>query len=345
MTSNSMNGYVVTCSDDNTSSDAWKAYHAFDGYFYTASGGYFWLSSKVLPEHWIAIKLPKRKCVNGYSMTGYYADWSNVKSWRLEASNDNWATAVVLDVQTNQPMIGKQTYYYYFHNNVEYESYRIVTTASGTNNNTHTVVELELFEAVPIYGWKTVDLADISTEGMTIEEINSTTLAQWSDIFKPTQLDFAIFLNNSESRVTSKLFEKQVNYLKALGPKGLSSTVWYTPQVNVNITRADMRLQGKYNYDTSQMSAAYYTSYRNGVQKENYCGGSADVRVLTQTVYYADEDKDRPDTFRLIASTGDYAGVDGVAEAWFYGAPGIAYIHSITVQATPKLKTGFAFIM
>lgn len=164
-------------------------------------------------------------------------------------------------------------------------------------------------------GWETVNLENIAAKGMTPSVINSKTLADWSGIFKPKSLDFAVYLDNSISDYADP--KKQI--AMSTVTSGISVT-WIKPgYLATNI------------YGTMNTSAGIPSS----VSLKYSDGTTSNVtRASTYSVNFDGLINKCP---KSIDAT--YASLNGNC------APQLAFLKSINVQITPNLKTGYAFII
>lgn len=182
--------------------------------------------------------------------------------------------------------------------------------------------------------WQSVDLSNIATYGMNNEAINSITLAQWSAAFKPTSLDFAIYLDNS----LSNYYDYSSN--KLMGTySGTTSYTYLYPQAGYRLTDIVYTLKG----NGSQSSQTYPTNYS---VLWGYVGATM---VLNKSSPYALEAGAY--TFSNRLREAEYIvywkGHNSVPtnSITVYQAPRLAYLKSINIQITPNLKTGYTFIM
>lgn len=164
--------------------------------------------------------------------------------------------------------------------------------------------------------WKTIDIANIATSGMTQDIINGITLAQWSDIFTPTSLDFAILFSNSGS---------------------------YT-HINGGDETLISRVTGLWTNTTYTASSLDPSLKFSRVSADD---GGAEIRITTnkQSIYQVVSMASVLVPYDELAS-----GISVVARSSYlsrsvYAKPKQAYLKSINVQITPNPKTGHAFIM
>lgn len=201
--------------------------------------------------------------------------------------------------------------------------------------------------------WKNVDIANIATYGMDVSTLNAITLAQWGTIFTPTQIDFAFYFDNTLSTYVD------------MGRAYLYADITKTPQTfaiippsNTGITHiyAERRLYGD-NYShiyltinikeliNGAWSAGNWTGYRlisgtnlyyqgypygyEEITSKDY--GANEANRSTGIEIYLDNNQNNPPQYsqRLAVTV----------------APKVSYIKGLTVQITPKISTGFAFIM
>jgi len=327
-----MGDYVANASS-RTGSNAWQPYRVFDGLTNAAGGSNFWLASSAAFPHWVSIRMPKKRRVNGYTMIGYYQPDRNPKAWRFEGSN-NGTTWDVLDSRSGQTLSLTVKSYYSFENTNEYLYYRIVVTElAGGPTASCVIVEMDLFELTPIYGWVDADLENIAEKGMTPEIINSRTLADWSTIFKAKSIDFAVYLDDRLSTY----------YDLSLYPAELLTSISYNgfqPSFQIKPIPADKIVTTTYlqrwnNESAGTYGRAIYADYTqmiatpsNSVDREFPVTPSKDVKYISL---------ETPDV------TGVSYAVMANYRAW--GTRRIAYLKSINVQITPNPKTGYAFII
>lgn len=175
--------------------------------------------------------------------------------------------------------------------------------------------------------WQTVSLDDIAADGMTPELVNSTIFARWLEIFQPVSLDFAIYLDNSVSNYADRFGEYLATTAYVASGNGTKKSTTYTANSDVWITKI-FASGGANDHDKT------VDSYTNGVWQEearvNYGSGS------THTVDFI-ERQNKPSAIRINAKYSLYAQV--------YVSPKLAYLKSIVADITPRLKTGYAFIM
>lgn len=166
--------------------------------------------------------------------------------------------------------------------------------------------------------WQTVLLDNISTQGMTKEVINSITMARWSEIFTPTSLDFVIYLDVSLSEFPHKMYSE----LMGMGyiPDG------YVMSMGEYARYANRGWSGS----ITEMDKDGNVLYSLGAF---YNGGSTETRRDTHII--EDNAVNKP---RQVVSSGNAGGTLTIH-------PVIAFVKSINVQITPRLKTGYAFIM
>lgn len=326
-----MGDYTARASDF---SSVYGPYRAFDGLTYHASGGYFWMSSVVTSTHWISIQMPKGIRVNGYSMIGYYLPANNPKSWRIEASN-NGTTWDILDTRTSQTLTNSSKSYYTFENSTEYYYYRIVITEIN-NSTTVTLCELELFELTPIYGWKDVDINDIAEEGMSSDSLNSRTIAEWADVFKPKSIDFAIYLDNKLSNYYD-LSIYPAEAVQILSYWGQTAATFQNQPIPADKIVTTTYISRWNNYAAGTQGRAIYSDYTQVIATPPAGSSSryeVPINISKDVKYIALETPN-------VAGSGYAVGAQYEA----YGTKRIAYLKSINVQITPNLKTGYAFII
>lgn len=348
MTSASQDGYVVTSTPAGTSS--LPAFRVFDGFWTDVSnGGAFFYYASTLSLPTVAIKLPKYEVVNGYCMVGHPNTGNVAKSWRIEGSNDGGVTWEILDTQTNQTLTKNVKTIYNFANRNKHNAFRIVVTAiAGASNLYPFIVELELYGATPVYGWVNADFGNIANEGMTPEQINSKTLADWSEIFKPKSLDFAVYLDNSISNfapVEKQELYEYMNYNSGGNANGITLTLYSNIPSTMGITKvicsgsAGTGSSGVSARASSEILAVYAN---NSEQRLFYSTLYGDTSKTTTN--YAGDSPNKPTKIKMILwnNNGVYI---AFGRAEIYTAPKTAYLKSINVQITPNPKTGYAFII
>ncbi|MBP2629902.1 MAG: hypothetical protein H6Q70_530 [Firmicutes bacterium] len=157
--------------------------------------------------------------------------------------------------------------------------------------------------------WTSVDIANISTLGMTVATINTITLAQWTDSFMPTSIDFAVYFNKPPITtllavyVTSGSFKPDKNII-------VTSTALHSGGINTATITIYSNLHPTGYTQSAYQQTLYYTVSSNElVTLVNYTlGTSKDVIIYGYNV------------------------ID-------------AYLKSITVNMTPSPFTGYAFII
>lgn len=198
--------------------------------------------------------------------------------------------------------------------------------------------------------WVTVDIANIAISGMSPSTVNSITLAQWSGVFTPTSIDFAVYLDNSlsdsfvEVSKQSAIWSGTAN--STVGSAPVTATANYYIPSGYGITRLDWSAYGGYNNDggSPQGYGIIYTYNRSNnlvlVAQVLTFGGT----TMSGSVPYEAFDPNRPIGVYLWAYRNS-SKFYGWASATVYAAPAISYLKSIDVQITPNLKTGYAFII
>ena len=136
--------------------------------------------------------------INKYGINLYLSNGAALpKDWTFQGSV-NGTEWVVLDTRSVTGLSnGVQTFYQYTApNSTAYLYYRLVVT--DINHPTSTgglqITELEMYRAIPIYGFGVCNKEDVETVGMTESDINTATTAMWADIFTPTKLDIMSYL-------------------------------------------------------------------------------------------------------------------------------------------------------
>lgn len=191
MTSNTAPSGVASASSENsTSNQAWKAMDNNKDTFWISVGA---------GSAWIQYKFSSGIVVNKYNIDNSGASAGPTpNSWSFLGSNDgtNWT---ILDTQTDQANWSSSlNRSYSFPNQAAYLYYRL-NIISSLNGAQIYLGTLALYEALPLYGWGPVDINEIAEKGMTPEEISTITQAQWQEVFQPTGIDFAVYLDDSLS--------------------------------------------------------------------------------------------------------------------------------------------------
>ena len=94
-----------------------------------------------------SITLPVNIIVKRYDVHSRFYTYQGIKSWKLQASNDDFVSEIVdLDSQSNQTIvIGKSSKFYIDSNTRIFKSYRLRITQNETANNSVIVSEFELW--------------------------------------------------------------------------------------------------------------------------------------------------------------------------------------------------------
>lgn len=179
--------------------------------------------------------------------------------------------------------------------------------------------------------WQTVELSNISVYGMDVSTINSITLARWQEIFAPTAIDFAVYLNRSLSSYLN------TNFISMYGPfettNANTSPVTYYPPSLYGIS---------YVYATLINNGIPSATYLEELWEDNWTALTSLglIGTFNYTKSYSTLVSESPMGLRLRGNTGSNYGslIAGIS-------PITAYLKSINVQITPRLKTGYAFIM
>lgn len=325
--------YVANASS-RTGSNAWQPYRVFDGLTNAAGGSNFWLASSGVFPHWVSIQMSKKRRVNGYTMVGYYQPERNPKAWRLEGSNNGTAWDI-LDSRSGQTLSLTVKSYYSFENTNEYLYYRIVVTELyGGPTASCVIVEMDLFELEPIYGWKDVDISNITDDGMSEYSLNSRTIAEWADVFKPKSIDFAIYLDNR----LSNYYDLSIYPLETVGILSYwgfnaSFQIYKIPDEKIVTTTFISRWN---NYAAGTYGRAIYADYTQtlatpGVNSNRF---EVPITISKDVKYITLETPNTNGTSYAVGAQYDCSGTNR-----------IAYLKSINVQITPNLKTGYAFII
>ncbi|KHT21932.1 discoidin domain-containing protein [Pectobacterium brasiliense] len=186
MTSNTLPvGYTASAS--NESLGTYKAFIAFDGSnnsgpppnCWGTDGT--WVPSAARP-HWLQIDLPSKEAIGGYQITNRsQLDMGNVRTWKLQGSNDNGVTwsdlhSVTDDVNNDPGAVRNFT----LSQSASYKTYRLLITAINGSSPYVTISELKFFppnEKFVIntggknYGFSGNVLTEITGE-LTSEKIN-----------------------------------------------------------------------------------------------------------------------------------------------------------------------------
>jgi hypothetical protein len=174
--------------------------------------------------------------------------------------------------------------------------------------------------------WQSVSLDNIAVDGMTPELINSTVFARWLEIFKPVSLNFAVHLLNSVYNPGAVVHDVITT------GQGQHLLSWSVPDGMV-FTKIDASTT---TWD-SRYPAGIYT-YKDGVLIEGYSQNRVNVPIIFNRDYFGIPMDERPDTINFSS----YASHITLKA---HAAPRVAYLKSITADITPRLKTGYAFIM
>lgn len=182
--------------------------------------------------------------------------------------------------------------------------------------------------------WQSVDLSNIPAYGMDNDTLNGITLAQWSAVFKPTSIDFAIHLDNS----LSNYYDYSSN--KLMGSySGTTSYTYLYPQAGYRLTDIVYTLKG----NGSQSSSTYPTNYSVlscRVGSTEVFGELSSWQLISGTYTFPNRLKDSESI--LFWKGHNAVPTNSVT---VYQAPRLAYLKAINIQITPNLKTGYAFIM
>ena len=183
-----------------------------------------------------------------------------------------------------------------------------------------------------IDSWQTVDISNIASSGMTKDAIEAVTIAQWAEIFTATSLDFAIYMDDTLNDIVNSLATSSINTITSFSTTG---GLTYTKPGGKRITSAYGYCGSTSGTDTSiTRRTIYSTKYPSGYTTLFY--------LATINTYVADDNE-------LITSIVFTQGASGsntaTVQNTIYGVDTSAYLKSINVQITPKLKTGYAFIM
>ncbi|AFR02523.1 hypothetical protein PEC301653_09320 [Pectobacterium carotovorum subsp. carotovorum] len=186
MTSNTLPvGYTASAS--NESLGTYKAFIAFDGSNNSGPPPNCWGTDgtwvpSVARPHWLQIDLPSKEAIGGYQITNRsQLDMGNVRTWKLQGSNDNGVTWSDLDSVTddmnNDPGAVRN---FTLSQSASYKTYRLLITAINGSSPYVTISELKFFspnEKFVIntggknYGFSGNVLTEITGE-LTSEKIN-----------------------------------------------------------------------------------------------------------------------------------------------------------------------------
>lgn len=202
--------------------------------------------------------------------------------------------------------------------------------------------------------WQTVDISNISTQGMLVDTINTLTIANWSDIFTPTSIDFAVCMDRSLSAaVINDTFVPETQlWNDSITVYGQTTGYWnygsksFTCPTYYGISRIVWSGYGATNND-GQATNSYgkiFATLLDGtvITIANvmiFAGGT-----LSGAASYPISTTLRAKSVKIEGSSNNTA-LRGTASATVYGRPVLPYLKSINVQITPNLKTGYAFIM
>lgn len=188
--------------------------------------------------------------------------------------------------------------------------------------------------------WQTIAIDNIATSGMDVDTISTLTLAQWSDVFTPTSLDFAIYLDNSISNYAD--YSRKI-----LRAESLQGTVYQTrlsPHEGYRLSDVTYILRGSARGSSSQYptDCAFLYGYVDSSPATNllslysifYAEPLSGTYVFPEILPYSNY------IVYWIGSTMSVASIGPV-----YEAPLTAYLKSINIQITPRLRMGYAFIM
>lgn len=167
--------------------------------------------------------------------------------------------------------------------------------------------------------WESVLIEDICDQGMTVVFFNSLTQDQWAEIYQQTQIDFAIYLNNSiseyASSVNAELLHSVIN----------SSSTFAVPN-DWSVTSVFYSVTGYYNAATYHTSVYY--EYYNGVA--TLIASSRNAYTSSGTRDFGDFSPERPEKLQISVTS------KGSGTLKVYGARQLAYLKSITVLLPPN---------
>ncbi|MDY4326548.1 discoidin domain-containing protein [Pectobacterium brasiliense] len=151
MTSNTLPvGYTASAS--NESLGTYKAFIAFDGSNNSGPPPNCWGTDgtwvpSVARPHWLQIDLPSKEVIGGYQITNRsQLDMGNVRTWKLQGSNDNGVTwsdlhSVTDDVNNDPGAVRNFT----LSQSASYKTYRLLITAINGSSPYVTISELKFF--------------------------------------------------------------------------------------------------------------------------------------------------------------------------------------------------------
>ncbi|WP_240349819.1 discoidin domain-containing protein, partial [Pectobacterium versatile] len=151
MTSNTLPvGYTASAS--NESLGTYKAFIAFDGSNNSGPPPNCWGTDgswvpSVARPHWLQIDLPSKEAIGGYQITNRsQMDMGNVRTWKLQGSNDNGVTwsdlHSVTDDMNNDPGAVRN---FTLSQSASYKTYRLLITAINGSSPYVTISELKFF--------------------------------------------------------------------------------------------------------------------------------------------------------------------------------------------------------
>ncbi|MBN3255558.1 discoidin domain-containing protein [Pectobacterium brasiliense] len=151
MTSNTLPvGYTASAS--NESLGTYKAFIAFDGSNNSGPPPNCWGTDgtwvpSVARPHWLQIDLPSKEAIGGYQITNRsQLDMGNVRTWKLQGSNDNGVTwsdlHSVTDDMNNDPGAVRN---FTLSQSASYKTYRLLITAINGSSPYVTISELKFF--------------------------------------------------------------------------------------------------------------------------------------------------------------------------------------------------------
>lgn len=305
---------VVISASEELAGTEYAAWNAFNDY----KSDYGWCTSSAT-SGWLQVAYAEHKVVNSYALSMRVSYTYMPKNWTFEGSNDGIAWSV-LDTQVDQSTwTAGVMVTYTFANITPYSYYRL--NISANNGGVRIIIlEAEFLEAIPtVYSWQSVSINDISLLGMTPEHVNSMTQDIWDAEFTPSNLDFAVYLDNKLTSYADVKSETLLATLRITG--GLSE---YTIPDGMAVT------QVYYNVGGGSRLVGTYSRYGAEVA---LVSTNVNEEPKVGVLDFTDLQEGKPIYFKGYppsGGSGPYATVD------IYGAPKTAYLNSITVALPPN---------
>lgn len=184
--------------------------------------------------------------------------------------------------------------------------------------------------------WHTVALENIAEKGMSETVVNAITLAQWAGLFKPTAIDFAIYLSSGLSSYIPSRINNFYSETSIPGASGASRNVYPSfparPASNLLVSRIGLRKVSQWSTGNPYV-AVFITSNLSSNEKLVL------IRELQWSEIYYDALPGE-----IITQIRGYS-YTSTGVVTLYSSQTLAYLKSINVQITPRLRTGYAFIM